>query len=112
MSKLPFNSITIDGQTFGPDKFVAGSGSIEEKGSDKAVILADGHIMNIREAVNWQCTCELYNDQTDLNGAIGTGIPVSVSYGATALRSGTGIVTASYNESSYTTSVTIQGDPE
>lgn len=111
-SILPFDNATIAGTPLAASDFVHGSGSLQEKGSDKAVTTADGRIHNHREAVNRDGSCEAHGDKTSLNSARGVGVAIVLKNGVDTIASFPGIVTASYSESSKTTSISITGDPE
>ena len=110
-SVLPFDNAVLGGVEVGADEFVHGSGSINLKGEDSAVTTADGRIHNDRLAENFEGSCELYGDRTDLNSPIGAGQAVVFKAGTSEILSGTGIVTAEYSKEKNTTNVSIAGDP-
>ena len=111
-SKLPFDNAEFGGVAVGTDEFVHGSGSLTLKGEDTAVTTADNRIHNDRIAENFEGSCELYGDRTDLDSPAGTGQDVAFKNGAGVIYSGTGIVSAEYSKEKNTTSLSIAGDPE
>lgn len=112
-SILPFDNATINGTPVAASAFVHGSGSLQEKGSDKAVTTSDGRIHNHREAINREASFEAHGDQTSLGGNTrSVGVAIVLKNGVTTVASFNGIVTATYNDSSKTTSFSIAGDPE
>lgn len=111
-SKLPFNKATIAGVTVDVDEFVSGSGSVTLSGEDSNVTTADSRIHNDRLVSHWEGSFEVYGDRTDLDSGAGLGNAVALFLDDTEIHSGTGIVTAEYNDENKTTSISINGDPE
>ena len=110
-SVLPFDNAVFGGVAVGADEFVHGSGSITLKGEDSAVTCADGRIHNDRIAENFEASCELYGDRTDLNSPLGAGQAVVFNAGESEVLDGVGIVSAEYSTEKKTTSLSIAGDP-
>ena len=110
-SVLPFDNAVFDEDVVEEDEFVHGSGSITLKGEDSAVTTADNRIHNDRLAENFEGSCELYGDRTDLDSAAGTGKAVVFKAADNTILSGTGIVSAEYSKEKNTTSISITGDP-
>jgi hypothetical protein len=111
-SILPFDNAVINGTEIETTDFVNGSGSLTEKGSDTSVTTADNRIHNIRKSISRSADFELYGDQTSLNSAPGLGTSCVLKHGSSEVASFTGIVSASYNSSSLTTSISIAGDSQ
>ena len=111
-SKLPFDNAEFGGVPVGKEEFVHGSGSVTLKGEDTAVTTADNRIHNDRIAENFEGSCELYGDRTDLDSPAGTGQDVAFKNGTGVIYSGTGIVSAEYSKEKNTTSISVAGDPE
>lgn len=109
---LSFNKAVINGASVLQGDFVSGSGSLSVKGSDKSVTTADGSIHHIRSALSKEASFEAFGDWTSLSSSCGLSVPVALYSGATLLASFNAIVSASYNSSSRTTSISLQGDSE
>jgi hypothetical protein len=75
------------------------------------VATADGKIHQIPSYKGGSASCKLYGNQLAVNSAIGAGVTVKLKSGATEILSGTGLVSASYDEADNTTSIDIKIDP-
>jgi hypothetical protein len=110
-SVLPFDNADFGGAAVDADEFVHGSGSINLKGEDSNVTTADGRIHNDRIAENFEGSCELYGDRTDLDSPLGASQAVIFKAGIDTVYSGNGIVSAEYSKEKNTTSISVAGDP-
>jgi hypothetical protein len=110
-SILPFDNATLDGTTVAASDFVHGSGQYTEAGQDIQTTTADGKIHHDRQSVTRRASMELYGDKTSLNSAVGLGVTCVLKRSSSTITTFTGIVSATYNESSKTTRIEIAGDP-
>jgi len=110
-SSKPFNKAVIDSTTITTDEFVHGTGEITSSGNDVATTTNDGLIHNDRLDINKSARFEAYGNKSALNNSTGLGVTCTLSLDTTQMETGTALVTATYNESSQTTSIQIDYDP-
>lgn len=69
-SILPFNRVKLGSATIiDTDDFVYGSGAVVLRGNDQRVTTADGKIHNVRQWINAEASCEVFDDKESLSTA-------------------------------------------
>jgi hypothetical protein len=69
-STLPFNRVKLGSSTIiDYDDFVFGSGTVNMRGNDQRVTTADGKIHIVRQWINAEASCEVFDDQESLSTA-------------------------------------------
>jgi hypothetical protein len=109
-SQLTFDNAVIGVTAVATSAFVRG-GAYNPELNISEVPTADGKLHQVPVYKGGSASCKLYGDQLALNSPVGLGGAVKLKNGSSEILSGTGLVSASYNESDNTTDIEIKIDP-
>lgn len=109
-SQLTFDNAVLGGNTITTAQMVRG-GTYNPEVNLAQVNTADGKAHQVPHYKGGTASCKLYGNQLVCNTAVGLGVSITLKSSSTSIASGTGLVSASYDEADNTTSIDIKIDP-
>ncbi len=107
-----FDKAVVDGSVIGPGLIVPGSASLRVGGSDRSSATADGRIRNVRVSMRRRASFKALGDWSQLSSRPGASVQVTLYSKSHEAASFKALVSASYDESSRSSSVELRGGAE